>query len=480
MADRPARPPVQLQYLMWDGTDPVDSKTLARELARRFRCVNLLDDSPATAFGVADSPRCFLPCGAEGRLFSDGLWLVGLFESPIHFFEPQHANAGGDFPAILQFSGHGIPGFMFSESSVLIAASRPLKLGSFSPSAGLRWTFIGKGWNNPSTKVVICSACRQLAGRPQQFLWSERMRGAAHRVHVMLSYRNTAPAAATSARINRAFVAGLAAGKTFLRAWNDAHGGGLQHRWAALVYRSAIDDTMREWVRDGSLPSAPEADEDILYFDEDTPAGRVVTRPSPDFNATMEFHSSPSGTTPPLAAGNMMPPWTRVKAGTQVKVFLHFLTSTFQDRDVVWVSALQVRPDYAGPFQIDQVIRFAGHAGLIASGDVFMQGRVHDERAGYKADTYTDLYGFTVTRAAMPVGTLDATFSTLTLDMEITGVPNDHLAVFYLMFRVERGNTEFGIPTDLDGTGLLRIANQRRLIDEEQFCVFVVDAAVTS
>ena len=63
--------------------------------------------------------------------------------------------------------------------------------------------------------------------------------------------------------------------------------------------------------------------------------------------------------------------------------------------------------------------------------------------------------------------------------MVIKGRPNDHLPLFYMMARVERriegGITEFGIPTDLVAARGLRLANQRRLVDEPQFCVFIVD-----
>jgi hypothetical protein len=46
------------------------------------------------------------------------------------------------------------------------------------------------------------------------------------------------------------------------------------------------------------------------------------------------------------------------------------------------------------------------------------------------------------------------------------------------MVRVERGSTEFGVPTDLDAARGFRIANQARMVDESQFCVFVLDEVV--
>jgi hypothetical protein len=364
---------------------------------------------------------------------------------------------------------------MFAESMVLIATSKAMQVTSASPVTGPVWNFVTRRWDNASTKVVIFSACRQLSGRPQQFLWSQRMRGAGDRVHTLLTYRNTAPAARSSARINRSFLANLAAGRTFIEAWRRAHGGSLRRRWAALAFRSAIGDRMDLWVRTGSLPSNPAIDEDILYFDEDNRSGRVVTAPSPDFSASMTFVGAPTDSLPRLVPGNVVPPWTAFHADSMVNVEILFRTSTFQDGDKVWLGCLQVRPDYHGPFEIEPVIEFLGHSSLITSGAVVPLGRLHDESAGYGADTYADLYEFTINRTSMPVGVLDSSFTGLTVPMVIKGRPNDHLPIFYMMVRVERGSTEFGIPTDLDTTRGMRIANQRRLVDEPQFCVFIVN-----
>lgn len=478
MSDRPARPPTRLQYLMWDGTDPKDSRELARRLARSFRCINLLDDSPSGEFGVRDTPRIFEPCGAAGTDFNGPLWVRGMFEFPQTFFNPVHNNAGSDLPAILQYSGHGIPGFMFAEGVVLIALSKPMNVASFAAATGPVWNFVDPRWDNPSTKVVVFSACRQLAGRPQQFLWSQRMRGASNRVHTILTYRNTAPAAGTSATINRTFVANLARGQTFINAWRGAHGGGLRRRWAALAFRSAVGDRMDHWVRDGHLPAEPPVDEDILYFDEDNRSGRVVTAPSPAFNASMTFVGAATASIPPLVTGNTVPPWTLFRPQTFVNVNINFLTSTFQDGDKVWLGALQVRPDYAGPFEIETLLNFLNHSTVMSGTAISVLGRLHDESAGYTADTYGDVYEFTIHRSGMSFASLDSTFSTLTIPMSIEHRPNDHLSVFYLMVRVERGSTEFGVPTDLDTSRGFRIANQARMVDESQFCVFVLDEVV--
>jgi len=473
MADRPARTPTQLQYLMWDGTDPVDSITLAKGLAKSFRCINLLDDCPAGEFGVRDTPKIFEPCGKAGTDITDDLWILGMFGLPRVFFKPVHQNKGDDLPAILQFSGHGIPGYMFSNSSVLIAASRAMT-ATRDPAikASLNWNFVDVGWDNPSTKVVIFSACRQLAGLPQQFHWSNRMRGASNRVHIILSYRNTAPDAGTSSDINKAFISNLAAGQTFINAWRGGHGGGLRKRWAALAFKSSVNDRMDHWVRDGSLPAEPAADEDVLYFDEDNRTGRVVTKPKPDFSMAMTFVSG-ANVFPVLFAGNIVPPWTILRRGTQVNVNVAFITDTFNDGDKVWLGLVQVRPDYAGPFEIETALKFPNQDALIDGGTIKVRGRLHDESAhpkDYPPDGYGDVYEFIINRKGMSFATLDSTFAHLTVPMVIGDSPNDHLAIFYMMARVERDGKEFGIPTDL--VKGIRIANQKKLVEQAQFCVF--------
>lgn len=469
MAKVPARPPVSLQYLLWDGTDSVDSFALGEGLHKAFRCVNLLDDSPAAQEFVstasAGKPRVFQPAGPDGKTFSAALWQRGMFEFPRTFYDAPHANAGGDRAHIFAYSGHGIPGFMFSESAVLVGASNPIA-GSMSS-----FSFSPLRWNHANTKVVLFSACRQLAGRPQQFRWSRTMRGT-NVVHCILSYRNTAPAASTSASINRSFVASLAKGATFLEAWQSAHSGpGLRNRWAALVYKSAIGDRLDLWAKSGSLASAPTKDEDILYFDRDHTSCRAVTEPRKVLNLTPTFRSSPSAVIPTgLSAGDKVPPWTLLRPGTKLNLAIHWTdpSETFKDGDVVWLAALQVRPDYAGPFDITNLFEIEG----APSGDVNSWGRIHDESAGWKPDTYGDLYEFRIDRAAMPWLSHDPSWNSITIPIKIIGQPNDHLPVFYFMLRVERGTSEFGIPTKIFKG--VRVADQARLVDDFQFFVFLI------
>jgi hypothetical protein len=474
MADRPARAPTQLQYLAWDGTDPQDSIRLAQDLARSFRCINLLDDSPSGEFGVIGSPRIFQPCGKDGTDRTDLLWVRGMFEFPRTFFNPVHNNAGGDLPAILQYSGHGIPGFMFSQNGILIVTSRAMN-GTRSPTGSLDWKFVDDAWNNPSTKVVILSACRQLQGKPQQFLWSNRMRGGANRVHTILGYRETAPLAKTSADINDVLIANLRKGQSFITAWRGAHvAAGIPRNWAALAFKSSVNDRMDHWVRDGALPAEPAVDEDILYFDEANRSGRVVKTPTPDFSMDMTFVVGTAAIPafPALIPGDVVPPWTILRPGTFVNLRLRFITDTFQDGDTVWIGLIQVRPDYHAPFDIMRIIKFINQDDVVLkTGIVQVLGRLHDISRGWKPDEYNDVYSFEIDNKGMSFASLDSSKKALTIPMVIGNDPkNGGYAIFYMMVRVEREGKVFGIPTVKHGG--LPVADPAKLIDEPQFCVF--------
>jgi len=457
----PVKPPVPIKYLLWDGTDPIDSFALGNGLEQRFRSENLLNSSPASeefcSTASKGKPRVYEPAGPTGETFTFPLFFRARAEFPNTFFSPMHHNALSELPHILAFSGHGIPGFMFSNSALLIACSRPIT------ETGTSWSFTANPmWNNPNTKLVIFSACRQLAGRPQQFFWSQAMRGA-NPVHCILTYRNTAPAASTSADINRTFLANSATGQTFINAWKNAHtNGDLPVRWAALCYRSAVKDSLRNWARSGSLSSTPnQTTEDILYFDSENSSGRVVTQPMQIFDMFL--------TTNTVAGQAKSPPWSLFAPGTSAILHAKWMDSTnnFQDGDLVWISALQVRPDYGGPFNIDQLFTINGSPSAVTS-----FGYCHDASRGWDPLIYTDTYGFTINGAASSWLTHDASWNELQIPITLGAQQNEHLPLFYFMIRVQRGTTEFGVPTDPPSGTKPRLANQAKLVDDFQFCVF--------
>jgi hypothetical protein len=479
----PARPPVQLQYLLWDGTDPVDSKALGQGLEKRFRWLNLLVDSPkAEEFVIDGPPRIFQP-DDESALSAAEInrrFLRGILEFPRTFFDPVHNNVGSDRPNLLAYSGHGMPGFMFGHHDVLICSSRPVTPDA-APNA---WRFDRRPvrpspafkWDHPSIKIVLMSACRQFQGRPQQFFWSQAMRGS-NPVHMILGYRETAPAASSSSDINRIFLKNLFGtngknGQKILDAWNNAHiKVGLTRSWAALCYKSSRSDRLDDWTRTGKLASTPDPKEDILYFDSANLSGRVVTEPHQDLDCFLTARGHPI----PL------PPWMFIPSGTQLDLHVQFIDpkQSFQDSDEVWIAAIQVRPDFEAHFDISELIPIdlPPADSPLLTGEVQTNLLAHTNFGGFQSDTYV----FKVDRKAISKFVkFDATFNELTIPIKIGKLDNDRHRPCYFMIRVSNLDApaslklprrEFGIPTV--GTGLSRKADLARLIDDFQFSVFL-------
>jgi hypothetical protein len=498
MAPTPGKPKVPLQYLLWDGTDPVDSFALGTNLEKRFRWQNLLIDSPAAEeFVVSGPPRVFQPdSNSKPPRQTDpafpNLYIRGLFEFPKEFFDPVHHNVGDDRPNLLAYSGHGVPGFMFGEREVLICSSRAMT-GSGDVRAGTyNWNFDVRPvrpkdplpkWNNPAIKVALFSACRQLQGKPQQFFWSQAMRGA-NPVHMILSYRETAPVASDSASINKLFLKNLFGtngknGQKILDAWKNAHvGGSLPGRWAALCCKSAQQERLDDWTRTGKLPSSPAANEDILYFDSSTPSGRVVTQPHQDLDCFL----TKRGDSKPF------PPWAFFFPGNRLDLHIQFVdpSQSFQDFDEVWIAAIQVRPDFGATFDITQLFTFdviPPVADPLSNGTVGVDLLVHNLALGNASAYTSDTYILSVKRNQMSFLTFDSTFNEMTIPIALGTRINSEHGIFYFMIKVFNSNTpptplinvpprDFGIPTTGSGSSLR--VDQARLIDDFQFAMFLL------
>ena len=459
----PGKPPVPIKYLLWDGTDPVDSYALGNGLEQRFRCENLLNYSPATeefcSTASKNKPRVFQPSGPTGATSGAPLFFRSRGEFPNEFFNPTHHNSLSQGPDILAYSGHGVPGFMFSESANLIATSKPI---TDTPTS---WTFTtNPTFQSPKTRLVIFSACRQLAGRPQQFLWASAMRGAGP-VHCILSYRNTAPAANDSAAINKTFVANSASGQSFVNAWKNAHtSGDLPRRWAALCYRSAVNDSLLDWAQTGSLKSTPATSEDILYFDNQNPSGRVVTQPTRVLDMNISTHTG--------SGDAVAPPWSLITPRDKLTLTIKWTdaSNNFMDGDTVWITAFQVRPDYFGPFNIYRLFVIEGDD----TGQILPSSYCHDASRGWKPGDYTDTYEFDIDRKNMKWCSPDATWNSLAMQITIGSEQNDHLQMYYLMMRIQRGSQQFGIPATIARKGAQPVISQTQLVDDFQFCQFIL------
>lgn len=465
-------PRPRLSFVMWDGTEAVDSVVLARGLHSRFGFRNLLDLPGADlthVTGNARRPRVFQPAGPEGfdHEHDPTFERRGMFEYPADFARgPQHGT--GQYPHFVAYSGHGMPGFMFANSELLMVSSRPMqsRAPTWVASRG-QWSFDASArWSNPNTKVVLLSACRQLQGRPEVFRWTERMRGS-DPLHVILAYHQTAPAAGVSAGVNRRFLEQLANGRSFVEAWKRAHpSANLSARWAALCYADSVGDTMREWVRTGTFASRPDpVNGQILYFDSDTPNGVAVTERAPVFDCWV----TPPGTS------ERVPGWYIIRGAARAELHIQLLEAgqRFETGDVLSVFLTQVRHDYGGPFSIDTVFAFLQDPGLRRAGSLRTSRRVHDDYYG------NDCYELTLPASIPAPMRLSSDRRTLTIPIVFSSTnPNDHLPIFYFQVALKGPSKALGLLANVVQADALDANHERRIIHDHQFGHFRFDAPV--
>ena len=457
-----AVPSNQLSYLLWDGTDAIDSHRLGAALRARG-WANLVDGEPESDVLPRARPgreRVVAVAGVDGRgTLTNAQWANALVNSPVAFLEANTPGGSADF---LAYSGHGIPGCMFAENNVLIASSRPIE---FVPRATPPWRFVANPHvDNPRTKVLLFSACRQLCGRPQQFRWSQIMRGS-NPVHMILSYRETAPSASVSAGIHADFVARALRGVPMIDAWQQAHGTAHASRWAALFYEVCRGDRLDQWTTSGTLSSAPTSTGAIHYIDS---SGTHVV--SGDTPRHLEVWSSP-------ARGSSAPvnPWFVYQADTAADVNIDFLADSFQPDDEIWLGLLQVRPDYAADgFDINNLVSLDGVTPGPTS-SVQNLGRLHDHRRGWNVDTYNDVYAFRY--GTRPTAfTANSTNTRITIPVRFRRQVNAHVPVFYFMVRVvgmrNGTRTEWGLPTTT--VGAVPAADMAQLENYHQYNVFLL------
>jgi len=430
----PAKP---LSYVLWDGTDPADSQVLGRALAR-LGWVNQVDGHAPLATVASNQPPVLQPAGVDGLTISEDLLFRGMFEFPQAVLgKPLRGDSSGHSGSIVAVSGHGVPGFMFSESLLPIAMSRPIEATSadWRTSPG-RWHYATQPrWTSPDTKVVIFSACRQLQGAPQQFFWSQTMRGS-DPVHAILSYRQTAPSAQASAGVNRRLIKYLRAGDTFVKAWQKSHSASSQsYRWAALCHEASVGDTLVDWMHAGRLPSRPDSNGTILYFDADIPNGRPVVEPVPDIDCWLT----------PRGMSDRLPPWYLCGNGATLDLHIRLLQPglRLQAEDRIFIIASQVRHDYFGPFRIQDLFTFEGQDSLFNQGVLGTHRMIHQEAPGYGDDTY----GLTV-RPAVGSPPLDPDACGITIPIKLGRAQNPHIPLYYFHIALRgAGGREAGIRT---------------------------------
>jgi hypothetical protein len=488
MADGPvlARPPVTPTFLSWDVTSPLDTVDFAQRMQQTLHWGNHLNGAPSPLkfieqVGSSKTP-IFMPCGQKGTDLNDDLFLKDAHNIQEQLFDPSHSM--GKHPGIFYVSGHGIPGFIFSESHVLIGTSISIgEAGNPGTVASPR-----KQWDNPHLKYIIFATCRQLDGAPQQALWARAMRGK-QPLHGILGYRDTSPAAQNCAAINRDFITGLngAKGKkskTFLHAWREAHSGGLSARWAALIHRSALDDKIEEWSISGNLDSVKDPAGDILYFDETNFAkgGIVVSEPKREldvFLTKVNFRTK-------------VHQWVDARNDQKALISIRFTdasSSAFQEGDRIWVAILQVRPNFVSPVPYD--IRRIFSIISARDGSTVSPTGKEIEKNGIRAiskvrsrkilntDGDLDTYEFKIPETVEELRKILKNWFFISPDFKQIQLPikfgdffNGRHPVFYFMVRVKKidGKT-FGIPTK----GRSESVDEKKLKDDFQFAVFLLN-----
>jgi hypothetical protein len=473
-----ARPKVTLKFLIWDVTAPDDSLDFAQRMQKILHWRNLLDGAPSTLSDIKRPktqkyPRggipLFMPCGSTGKDWSSALLDNALLIRP-KLFDPKHNSFG--HPNIFYVSSHGLPGFLFSESGVMIGTSSIIgKPGN--PTRGVvpKPSF---QWDSPNLKYVIFAACRQLDGKQQQALWARAMRSH-NPLHGILGYHDTSPAPVGCIPINRRFVQELSKGRSILEAWRKAHeGGSYADNWAALIHESALNDSVTQWSQTGTLASSPSPSGIIRYFDSENPDGREVTEP-------VRFIDMSFQNTTDFGAGSELPPWIYALTGN-VGILNFNLTeasgTSFEPGDRVRVASAQVRPDYPHPFDITKVFSF-----VLPSSDTLDQHKIkvlfdiHYKSLYKPTDTNLDTYEFSIPARGSPEETrMNSWFRiqnsrNIQLKVKIGDFSNEGYSLFYLMGQLKKADGRvFGIPER--SSGETEDEYQRKLADDFQFAVF--------
>jgi hypothetical protein len=195
---------------------------------------------------------------------------------------------------ILYVSSHGwLSGRMAGEVlEDAPAAQPPLVRGWYAPKA--RYFSLGKvaarevGFHGPEWIVLAQCSTLNSACWP---LWSRILGRSTPGVRGILAYEEVSPGALPAARIAEAFFQELDKGAPFLDAWIRANRG--QH-WAALVHKSARNDTLKDFPRFGELLDVDTSETRATYrgyLPSLGPIGVPVLDEPPPFTLKIEHHT---------------------------------------------------------------------------------------------------------------------------------------------------------------------------------------------
>ena len=198
----------------------------------------------------------------------------GIKGSPTSTGELTLGDGAVDWADLVACSGHGSSGVVWG-GDYQLGCKLAAELKASAGASG-----------SDRLKYVLIPTCYNLSewGRD---LWLPALRRSGP-VHGVLGYSQAYPGGPVGGDAFQRFAANMKknGGTTpILEAFKAAHGTGwLSERWGALIHASAMNDTMRTWLK-GELP-APSPSGEIRWFCKDNwPEGEVVTPTVPPYSA---------------------------------------------------------------------------------------------------------------------------------------------------------------------------------------------------
>lgn len=149
----------------------------------------------------------------------------------------------------------------------------------------------GDGFHGP--KWVVLAQCSTM-NRATWGLWARVLAASDPGVRGILAYEEASPAAQPSIGVASRFFEQLSRRQSFLEAWRSANPG---IRWAAIVHKDAIEDTLDGWSSFSALSdvSTTESTGNYLGFLASIPRGELIREAPAPFGCTVERMNGSSG-----------------------------------------------------------------------------------------------------------------------------------------------------------------------------------------
>lgn len=256
---------------------------------------------------------------------------------------------------IVYLSSHGLSsGDMFGTGGFL------LRLFELSRIASTGAQFSGPGW-------LILSNCSTLSPFSHGD-WLKLMTGP-NPLRGIAGFQHSCPLEGGSAEFSTLFINKLAAGKTFLQAWNEAvtsKVGG--NAWIVVCHENAKGDTIADW--NSNKLSAITSTSRVFMFDKDNLTGQQVVQAVDPFEA---FWSK--GATR-VTADNRNSAANRLKVGDTVTITIRPPAAspttppppppTFSAGTIISITLVYIRTDYHQSIDVTKMFTVTGQTGASA------------------------------------------------------------------------------------------------------------------